>query len=159
MCHELPGLSDQQLSDARVLDAVLRAIQKGLIEFVIAVLSTKNELVWSKTRETLRNTFMWAVQHRQHKIFCLIYRCHIKNAILPSVDSKNNNILHVAAILDSSSGLRTVPGAALQMQRELQWYKVKSLSLYYFDLISQLYTIYLFFFSWEGIIFFCFNLK
>ncbi|KAK7830183.1 hypothetical protein CFP56_028509 [Quercus suber] len=86
VCHELPGLIDQQLSDARVLDAVLKAIQKGLIEFVIAVLSTKNELAWSKTKETSRNTFMWAVQH---------------------LDIKNNNILHVAAILDSSSG-RTV---------------------------------------------------
>ena len=73
VCDELPGLSDQQLSEARVLDAVLKAIQKGLIEFVIAVLSTKNELVWSKTKETSRNTFIWAVQHRQHKIFCFIY--------------------------------------------------------------------------------------
>ena len=53
--------------------------------------------------------------------------------------------VHVAAILDSSFGLRIIPGAALQMQRELQWYKVKSLNLHYFDLISQLYSIYIFF--------------
>ena len=84
------------MSDARVLDAVLKAIQKGKIEIVIAVMSTKNELVWSKTKETSRNTFMWAVQHRQRKIFCFLYRCHKKNAILPSVDSKNNNMLHEA---------------------------------------------------------------
>ncbi|CAA2990513.1 Ankyrin repeat-containing protein At3g12360 [Olea europaea subsp. europaea] len=37
--------------------------------------------------------------------------------------NSNNNILHLAAKLAPSSRLNSVSGAALQMQRELQWFK------------------------------------
>ncbi|GAY40244.1 hypothetical protein CUMW_050490, partial [Citrus unshiu] len=40
-----------------------------------------------------------------------------------SIDASNNNILHLAAELPPPARLRVISDAALQMQRELQWFK------------------------------------
>lgn len=41
-----------------------------------------------------------------------------------SIDASNNNILHLAAELPPPARLRVISDAALQMQRELQLFKV-----------------------------------
>ncbi|KAK7861414.1 hypothetical protein CFP56_011419 [Quercus suber] len=109
-----------------------------MIVFVDTILSRCPELVWSIETPTQRNLFMCAVLHRQIDVFRLVYKFPVKNAILSTKDSDGNNILHMAAMLESSTGLCYIPGAALQMQRELQWYKVIPLTLYHFDILSLL---------------------
>ncbi|KAI3913901.1 hypothetical protein MKW92_051686 [Papaver armeniacum] len=48
---------------------------------------------------------------------------HIAKILASWRVESNNNILHLAAKLAPSSQLHTVSGAALQMQRDLQWFK------------------------------------
>ena len=48
----------------------------------------------------------------------------IKEIILTYVDAYKQNILHLAGKLAPKARLKLVPGAALQMQRELLWFKV-----------------------------------
>ncbi|KAL9463711.1 hypothetical protein AB3S75_001510 [Citrus x aurantiifolia] len=63
-----------------------------------------------------------AVEHRQQKVFNIIFNMPKQYTIarLANVDVKGENTLHLAARSVPSS---EVPGAALQMQRELQWFK------------------------------------
>ncbi|XP_026461063.1 uncharacterized protein LOC113362782 [Papaver somniferum] len=74
-----------------------------------------------------------AIEERNKTILYLICdRCREDNKInlLSLRDKGNNTILHYAAKLAPSPQLNSVSGAALQMQRELLWYKgVESLVL------------------------------
>lgn len=90
----------------------------------------------------------WKLPHRQIYLSLLFNIVRIKyfpsytdyiqrTKNLPTeLDREGNTILHVAAILESSTALQNVPGAALQMQRELQWFKVIPLTFSCFRLLS-----------------------
>ncbi|KAL4564147.1 hypothetical protein LXL04_028199 [Taraxacum kok-saghyz] len=63
-----------------------------------------------------------AVLHRSDKIYNRVYDIgERKNLYRTIVDSSKNNILHLAGQLAPSHQLNRIPGAALQLQRELQW--------------------------------------
>ena len=70
--------------------------------------------------------FKLAVLNRQEKIFNLICETGMhRQLIIRTRDDKNNdNILHLAGKLAPPHRLSLVSGAALQMQRELHWFKV-----------------------------------
>ncbi|KAH9684934.1 ANK REP REGION domain-containing protein [Citrus sinensis] len=70
--------------------------------------------------EDRRNIFDVAVLHRREKVFNLIHRVNFTINLFSTEGNSGNNILHLAAELVPSS---EVAGAALQMQRELQWFK------------------------------------
>ncbi|XP_027065537.1 uncharacterized protein [Coffea arabica] len=79
--------------------------------------------IWSRNHEG-HNIFMTAVANRREGIFNLLYQMSgHKRLALRLVDNKMNNILHLAGKLAPTAQLNLVSGAALQMQRELQWYK------------------------------------
>ena len=80
---------------------------------------------------------MLAVLHRQDEVFRLLCKSAAKNSKLAGVDKDSNSILHIAAMFEPSAKRNTVPGAAFLMQREAQWYKVISLTLYIFKIISM----------------------
>ncbi|KAG8644410.1 hypothetical protein MANES_11G126455v8 [Manihot esculenta] len=68
-----------------------------------------------------QNIFLLAVKHRQEKIFNLLYQMGTHNIFAASLaDDLGNNMLHLAGKLEPSI---KISGAALQMQRELQWFK------------------------------------
>ncbi|EOX92462.1 Ankyrin repeat family protein, putative [Theobroma cacao] len=72
----------------------------------------------------LLNLCLPRAAERQEKIFSHIYRTGAKkNYMATHWDKDSNNMLHQAAFLAPSSQLDRVSGAALQMQRELQWFK------------------------------------
>ncbi|KAK1418445.1 hypothetical protein QVD17_27590 [Tagetes erecta] len=63
-----------------------------------------------------------AIIHRSEKVFNLIYEIgERKNLYRTIEDSSENNILHLGGKLAPSSVLNQIIGAALQLQRELQW--------------------------------------
>ncbi|KAL4564142.1 hypothetical protein LXL04_028194 [Taraxacum kok-saghyz] len=63
-----------------------------------------------------------AVLHRSDKIYNHVYDIgERKNLYRTIVDSSKNNILHLVGQLAPSHQLNRIPGAALQLQRELQW--------------------------------------
>ncbi|KAF2294829.1 hypothetical protein GH714_021187 [Hevea brasiliensis] len=65
-----------------------------------------------------------AICLRQEKVFNLIYGAgKWKYLMISGLDKHNNNILHLAAKLAPPNRLAQISGAALQMQKELQWYK------------------------------------
>ncbi|KAI4347986.1 hypothetical protein L6164_008752 [Bauhinia variegata] len=59
------------------------------------------------------------------KVFNLIYgvTSSIRDDLASIYDKAKNKALHMAALLAPSEQLNRIPGAALQMQRELQWFK------------------------------------
>ena len=81
---------------------------------------------------------MLAVIHRQNEVFQFLCGFLLKNKILSFVNMDGNNILHMAATLEPSARRNTVPSAAFLMQREVQWFKVTSLTSYHFDVLSVL---------------------
>ena len=72
------------------------------------------------------NVFKSVVSNRNEKIFNLICETgmHRQLIIRTRGDSINDNILHLAGKLAPPHRLSLVSGAALQMQRELHWFKV-----------------------------------
>ena len=114
----------QQRTTGRVYGAILRAVKEGIFDIVKA----NPDLVWSHDEKS-RSIFSVAVQYRHAKIFSLIYGLEVKSALTSTKDSSNeNNLLHKAGMLPPSTSINDIPGAALQMQRELQWFKVISLT-------------------------------
>ena len=120
--------NDRQRSTGHgVYDAILRAIKEGIFEFVFDIVKEDQQLLFTHDEKS-RNIFSVAVQYRHAKIFSLIY-LDIKSALASGRDSfYGNNLLHMAGISAVSTSLNDIAGAALQMQRELQWFKVISLT-------------------------------
>ena len=114
----------QQRTTGGVYGAIVRAIKEGIFEFVFEIVKAEPQLVWCHDDES-RNIFSVAVQYRRAKIFSLIYGLDSKSVLTSCVDSlNNNNLLHMAGMSAPSTSLDHIAGAALQMQRELQWFKV-----------------------------------
>ena len=125
--------NEQQRKTGRVYVNILRAIKEGIFEFVFEMVKADPQYLWAHDSKST-SIFSVAVQYRHAKIFSLIYRLGIKSTLTSSADDFNsNNLLHMAGMSAPSTSLNDIPGAALQMQRELQWFKVISLALNFSD--------------------------
>ncbi|XP_037495818.1 uncharacterized protein LOC105650939 isoform X2 [Jatropha curcas] len=103
--------------------ALFSAIEHGTIEIVIEILKV-NPSIFILENTRFRSIIEYAIQHRQEKVFSLIYAVGgWKNFLIYGFDTNNNNTLHVAGMLASPNRLAHISSPALQMQRELQWYK------------------------------------
>ncbi|QCE13415.1 ankyrin repeat-containing protein At5g02620-like isoform X2 [Vigna unguiculata] len=99
------------------------AAEFGIPEIVIELLHSYPDLLW-KVDSQNRSLFHIAIVYRQEKIFNLIYEIGAHKDLITSYrDNNNHNILHLAGKLAPSDKLHVVSGAALQMQRELLWFK------------------------------------
>ena len=116
------SISNFQLRETgRVNDAILRATKEGIFEFVFEMVKADPQLVFCHDAVTC-NIFSVAVRNRQAKIFGLIYGSNFKSALAGASDfSDGNTLLHIAGMSAPSTSLDHIAGAALQMQRELQW--------------------------------------
>ncbi|KAL5752087.1 hypothetical protein ACOSP7_022266 [Xanthoceras sorbifolium] len=116
-------LSNTQLEIIGLDQAIYDAIKHGIIEFVDELIECNPEIIWRKDKKG-RTIFAHAVVLRQEKIFSHVYRlgAKLRIAVLRH-DIFGNNFLHLAAKLSPASRLDRISGAALQMQRELQWFK------------------------------------
>ncbi|XP_071740974.1 uncharacterized protein [Rutidosis leptorrhynchoides] len=121
--QEIKGISHSQLEHIEIDKAVHVAIKYGIVEFVFELIKYNPEFIWRKDKKG-RTVFSHAIILRQEKIFSLFYKLGTKKSIVASRhDLFQNNCLHLAAKLSPPTQLERVSGAALQMQRELQWYK------------------------------------
>ena len=114
-----------------VVPAVFRAIERGMFEFTDSVLQARPDIVWTFNQMT-RNTFQFAIECRQEKIYNLICKRldKRKRTLIGNLaDESVNCALHVAGMLSPLAKLNNISGAALQMQRELQWFKVSTYSI------------------------------
>ncbi|GMI99365.1 hypothetical protein like AT3G18670 [Hibiscus trionum] len=120
---EIPRLSKQQLETIGLDKAIYDAIKHGMIEFVDEIIQLYPEIIWRKDKKG-RTLFANAIVLRQQNIFAHVFRLGSKKRIaLLRHDIFRNNFLHLAAKLSPPSRLDHISGAALQMQRELQWFE------------------------------------
>ncbi|KAF2309308.1 hypothetical protein GH714_001562 [Hevea brasiliensis] len=120
---EIPTLSEEQLRNIGLDQVIYDAIKCGSFEFIEELLTCNAVIIWRVDKKG-RTLFAHGITLRQEKIFNLIYRFGSRRRILIMLDVFKNNYLHLAAKLSPSFQLDRVPGAALQMQWELQWFKV-----------------------------------
>ncbi|KAJ9684844.1 hypothetical protein PVL29_017029 [Vitis rotundifolia] len=124
ICTELRNIKPDRVLGYRVHQAVIQAVKQGNVEFVTGMIKSIPELVWNGDIND-RNIFSIAILNRQEKIFNLLHGLtNVKKMKVTSADDRfGNNMLHLAAMLAPSDQLDGISGAALQMQRELQWFK------------------------------------
>ncbi|KAG8651034.1 hypothetical protein MANES_07G087651v8 [Manihot esculenta] len=104
-----------------IYEAYFIAIRNGIIEIII---KAHPPVLIFKELASNKNILLTAVMFRQEKVFSLVYGLDTtKNLLLLGSDNDSNNMLHMAAMLAPPHRLAHISGAALQMQRELQWYK------------------------------------
>lgn len=109
---------------------IFTAAEKGNVEFLTILIRSYPDLIF-KVDDNRYSIFHIAVLHRHEDIFKLIHEIgSIKNLITTYTDKEGNNMLHLAAKKPLvESRLHVVPGAALQLQRELLWFEVSISSI------------------------------
>ncbi|KAB1225368.1 hypothetical protein CJ030_MR1G015692 [Morella rubra] len=122
MCEHISTLNSQQKRKGRVYTALIRATKKGMFEFVSMMLKEDQTLVWTKDAK-FRNLILLAILHRQAEIVSLIFELDQKGSLSCNLDDDNNSMLHMVGMSADSTMLNRIAGAALQMQKELQWFK------------------------------------
>ena len=104
---------------------VLDAVKNGNVELIVKIFRTYPPSIWVLDQNG-RSIFSLAILNRQVEIFNLIYELQGWKVLLAVCrDNENNNALHMAAKMPPKESLNVVNGAALQMQRELLWFKVR----------------------------------
>ncbi|XP_038693142.1 uncharacterized protein LOC119991031 [Tripterygium wilfordii] len=122
ICEVIFTNPESEFEKMGVYKAVFNAVKHGIVEFIEEIIKQYPDIIWS-TDKNGRGIFLCATACRQEKIFNLIYHLGAKSLLAASCDKDQNTILHQAALIAPSSQLDRVSGAALQMQRELQWFK------------------------------------
>ncbi|XP_048435251.1 uncharacterized protein LOC125474991 [Pyrus x bretschneideri] len=126
-CEEInKDLEMHQMSYPNANCAIFEAVRNGNVEFITHICKANPELLW-RTNDEGRCIFAFAIECRQEKIYNLLYGISAKERVMQITDSESHTKLHMAGLLSPSAQaqLNRIPGAALQMQRELQWYKVR----------------------------------
>ncbi|XP_061999131.1 uncharacterized protein LOC133716435 [Rosa rugosa] len=118
----IKDLDAKQMQDGLVYEAIFHAVEEGNVDFITAICTVNPELIWS-TDEEKRTLLHLAIKYRQRKVYDLIHGFYKRHALANLVDKYNNSLLHVAAMMSPFKQLNYLPGAALQLQRELQWFK------------------------------------
>ncbi|KAG7946505.1 hypothetical protein I3843_14G042700 [Carya illinoinensis] len=120
MCEAIPATTCPENLYETIMSVIFHAISRGNFEFVYQIVKANSSLLPITKR---RGIFHQAVLHRQHRIFSLIYSLKQKNFVLTGADNSKNTILHMAGMLTEHTHIDHIRGAALQMQREVQWFK------------------------------------
>ncbi|KAF2318333.1 hypothetical protein GH714_005393 [Hevea brasiliensis] len=122
LCREISTLDLEELPQGLVGNALFLAVKNGITEFVIEMIKANPDFV-NENDFFGRGIILSAIAERQEKIFNLIYGMNIgKRRQIYMADNYGNSMLHWAA-MSPPSRLDRISGAALQMQRELQWFK------------------------------------
>lgn len=124
LCERISDYKESQLQEASAYDAMLQAATLGITEYIDAMRKANPDLLWAIDKNK-RGIFSHAILNRRKDVFRLINRVNGRKEIIKCrADAFGNNLLHLAAYLGPSSDLDRRSGAALQLQRELQWFKV-----------------------------------
>ena len=116
------SLSDWQSRFSDVMDTLRIAASTGVIEILEIFFKYCKYPINAFARESL---FISALRQRQDKVFnFLLRRCPGFRSDLLVIDLAETTTLHKAAELSDCPNIRSIAGAAFQMQKELQWFKV-----------------------------------
>ena len=126
-CKVIKDYDSEQCIESGVFAAIYDAVNRGHVEFLFGVAKENGVLLRLLIGENERTHLMRTVLARQEKVFCLLKELGALGQITMGASQKDKfggTVLHMAGELAPSSQLNCIPGAALQMQRELQWFKV-----------------------------------
>ena len=118
----------EHLIETRVIrEALFDAARVGNIEFMVKLIRFDFDILWAT--DNSKSIFHVAVEERHESIFNLLHELGSVGEIIVERRFENgSNILHLAARLALQEKLNAISGAALQMQRELLWFKVRTYS-------------------------------
>lgn len=121
----MPYLSKEQLDKIGWDEAIYDAIKNGIVEFVAEAIESKPDIIWRKDKNG-RVIIAHAIIQRQEMIFSHVYDYLGENMriAVTAYDRFSNTFPHLAAKLGPQSQLDRISGAALQTQRELEWFEV-----------------------------------
>lgn len=102
-------------------EALSTAVTFGIHELIEQCIYHYPGLVWYNVGGFY--LFLAAIKQRQEKVYNLVYQMTGHKVYAATEDINGENALHFAGKLAPRHRLNTVTGAALQMQRELQWFK------------------------------------
>ncbi|GJV34051.1 pre-mRNA-processing-splicing factor 8A-like protein [Tanacetum coccineum] len=110
--------------------ATFNAVQHGILKIVKECLvKYPNIILYKRDNPGNRDESYLpfeVITQRQEKVYNVIWQSFDHKVFQATlIDEKMENSLHKAGMLALPHRLNIVNGAALQMQRELQWYKVK----------------------------------
>ncbi|KAK2991125.1 hypothetical protein RJ640_029418 [Escallonia rubra] len=126
-------ISGDEDEDGEKETPILIAAKNGITEMVQKILEDSPVAIHD-TNLDKKNIVLLAVEHRQPHVYQLLHdRIVMKDTVFRRVDKDGNSALHLAAMLGKNRPWR-IPGAALQMQWELKWYKFvkESMPLHFF---------------------------
>lgn len=119
--------SDQEVPDLlrKPTRLLFDAASVGNIEFLVILIRSYPNLIWKVDRKN-RSLFHVAALYRHESIFNIIYELGAIKDLIASYreEATNNTLLHLVASLPPHDRLHIVSGVALQMQREIFWFKV-----------------------------------
>ncbi|KAJ0806785.1 putative PGG domain-containing protein [Helianthus annuus] len=103
--------------------AITTAVEYGTHELIEECILTYPGIIWYDVGGFY--LFLAAIKQRQERVYNLVYQMsgHKVFASTQVDGEENENALHIAAKLAPPHRLNVVTGAALQMQRELQWFQ------------------------------------
>ncbi|KAM0031193.1 putative ankyrin repeat-containing domain, PGG domain, ankyrin repeat-containing domain superfamily [Helianthus debilis subsp. tardiflorus] len=120
VCTEISELENS--SSDHFARPIVEAACQNTYEVVSEILYHSSRAALQSTDKNGHDIIQLAIINRSEKVYNLIYDIgERKNVYRTCKDSRENNILHLAGKLAPSSVLNQRTGAALQLQRELQW--------------------------------------
>ncbi|KAD5961895.1 hypothetical protein E3N88_13368 [Mikania micrantha] len=130
ICGEIAKLDSKRIRDL-IGQPLQAAAAMGNVEVVEEILISIPDAIYL-VNANKHGVFQIAISNRKANVFNLIYQITTqRHLLLDQIDTSYNNALHLAANMvggtkdETTYDLRSsAPGAALQMQRELQWFKV-----------------------------------
>ncbi|KAL7224897.1 hypothetical protein ACSBR1_026219 [Camellia fascicularis] len=123
MCEKIRSSNNLDAYESLCKDVMHKAARLGIREVVEEIIESIPQIIWLDDTDNL-NIFQLAVIYRCENVFNLLYQMsrHTQSLMI-KMNSSQNSILHLAGQLAPPNKLNLVSGAALQIQRELQWYK------------------------------------
>ncbi|KAF5959076.1 hypothetical protein HYC85_000285 [Camellia sinensis] len=123
LCDEIADSNNSKAKKIFEL-ALFQATSLGIVEIVEEILKSYPDAIYL-VNEDNPSIFHHATKCRHAKVFNLIHQVGESRTIfLSQSDKLKNNALHLAGKLAPQQQLNLKAGTALQMQRELQWFKV-----------------------------------
>ncbi|CAI9780346.1 unnamed protein product [Fraxinus pennsylvanica] len=123
VCSEIRSLDNTEAKSILTGPFLLGA-QNGINEIVKEILESFPHAITFLDEEN-HSVFHLAVMYRHEEIFKIVHQQsgQYKMSLSLLLDNRRNNILHLVGYKACHDRLDLKPGAVLQMQRELQWYK------------------------------------